>query len=388
MSNKPSTSKRVIKLTSQHGKYFNSKRKAEHKSELIDLYPNVKKQKPQPKSTYEVLLDDSEDEQPSEPSNEIRHIYNEYGSMESPTPIMKLGPRFRLQEPVKHVLNVFRSAVERRDWNAARETSRFGAFGLLRTGKLDHADGFNMERNAALNQAEHYSRDTLDKPNTIIATALEYSLRRLGEAMSLVKKFDHTPNLDADAHLSHLRLSTPEHESRLMVQAGERPSPADPSLIIDSPPCINEKDCICLHWDFGPGTSEDTRFVMMSYLTPSEYESHIKRAEQPALRRPCILCMRYIVAECYFNTRCDNITFTHPRDAIVQMTYCRVDEIGGYKKECCLHPESKPYNGLIAPTPGFYANLLLTKKDRHGRFYVDQSRMVVSGNDQRSVQRK
>jgi hypothetical protein len=117
-------------------------------------------------------------------------------------------------------------------------------------------------------------------------------------------------------------------------------------------------------------TDEVPGVVLMATMLEEEYEHHIRTGGVPAERRPCLLCYRYMLSYSLCNFGSDRVTL--PRDVILHWFYNSVDAPDGYRREACLLPNDRIYNGLVFPICGFKHSHYKARKDTGGVWWIDQ----------------
>ncbi len=165
------------------------------------------------------------------------------------------------------------------------------------------------------------------------------------------------------------------YESRLLVQAGERPSPIHPTTMIKSPACVAGDECVGISMQLHGLSESNPGRTLMSWMSEDELDRHERTGEVPTDVYPCLLCCRYITQTALH----EFVTAKEAVDPVLifQSFYNFVDVPGEYKRTCCHIPDPSQYNGLMLPIAAFRHDLLFAYFDSRGLMHVDQSAMRV-----------
>jgi hypothetical protein len=174
-------------------------------------------------------------------------------------------------------------------------------------------------------------------------------------------------------------------ESRMLVQAGRRPSPQRDDFFIDSPECMMGKECKghTLQINGFDSTPAGTMGVtLMAAMTPDELDAHELTGKIPQRlngagiiphARPtmCVLCARYHITELLLNSECHG--FPIERKLVAQWFCNPVDQIDGYAASACLLPTSPLHpNGLVAPIVRLQHSHYRAVRDKAGTWWIRQ----------------
>ena len=164
-------------------------------------------------------------------------------------------------------------------------------------------------------------------------------------------------------------------EDRLLVQAGIRPSPLQPSRTINSPMCVNKDKCKGACYPF-IGLAENTfGKPLMSWMTEEDLDRHELEGFQPHATFPCLLCIRHMPTEL---VQCNQINRMRlSKNMRIQHFFNTVGE-GEYRSEVCLYPDTSMFNGLYAPVVYNRFDMYRAYTDAAGIFRIDQSAMGYS----------
>lgn len=194
-------------------------------------------------------------------------------------------------------------------------------------------------------------------------------------------------------------------ESRMLVEYGQRPSPRDPSLSIESPPCMRLGLCVGMTMQLR-GFPVGGGCIFMARMTPEELEQHEANGSVPKRLRMnhkeqaaffesagrvapfsysgsmCVLCSRYEYSRLFIT----NLASRHEQDPETIRQWCRVpiDTKDGYSSMVCWTPTSHSLSlGVSHAMPIFRHDLLEAFKGNDGKWHVDQSRMLYVPIDKR-----
>ena len=227
----------------------------------------------------------------------------------------------------------------------------------------------------------------------IISSLRKIAFAMPGLAATMDLKESASPELTEKERLKKIRERfDSSFDDLVLVEAGERPSPVNPQLKINTPPCIYGENCGvmtgCLK---GFNETKGPRgCVMGTDMTPEAYQLHVTKGVVPD-RTACLYCLRSLGQLMSFNVEAMGAgTDLLPRTVIIQTFKNAVDVPGGYKKECCSHPCVKGWNGLaypIATSKKSYYEAKINPKT--GKYYLDQTPLkfaaVISDSTPKSI---
>jgi hypothetical protein len=197
------------------------------------------------------------------------------------------------------------------------------------------------------------------------------------------------PNHDDADHLHDVRplvMYTASMDARMLVQAGRRASPVDPTRRIESPACMFGMRCVGNDFQLN-GLEPGTRCTFMARLLPGELEAHERDgtipdrfkltekdkaamasgADPPRDYRPtpCVLCSWRHWAHFYINMQCRgervNPIQVYPWFGNV------VDAPDGYRATVC---HALPSAGVTVPIPFLCHDLIRAEKCADGLIRV------------------
>lgn len=194
-----------------------------------------------------------------------------------------------------------------------------------------------------------------------------------------LKRMVTNPELvyDVNGAYEEVSIFSAAHESELLVEAGERPSPLAPSLILNSPPCIRGRQCRGYTSRIRGFPDTRSGAVLMQWMTPAELKDHYSTGRIPSERRLCILCHRVYVFMLWMHF---SLRQTAPSNMLISHIGNIVDKVGEYKRCYCIVPDAQAFFlGLVRPVvrPNFLALHAVPYSPKPSLWRIDQSEMIV-----------
>jgi hypothetical protein len=172
-----------------------------------------------------------------------------------------------------------------------------------------------------------------------------------------------------------LQFREASEDTALLVVAGQRKSPVNPKLTIDSPSCYSGEQCVGITAGlFGTDSVTPKGSVMMSWMPKNERIEHETTGRQPSNRYACVLCQWNLISHIYDNVMASFKEW--PADLLIQWFRVAMDVEGGYKREFCHDPNPHKFRGLIAPVPKFRCDALFFYRDKQNTRRIDHTRML------------
>ena len=203
-----------------------------------------------------------------------------------------------------------------------------------------------------------------------ISKAIPYLLTNVDHKASDIQKKEMVEKIHKNCDSSF--------DDSLLWEHGKRPSPLNPALMIDTPPCIYGAQCgVMTGCLTGMDETKGPRgFIMGTYMSQDVCREHFMKGTQPE-RTACLYCLRALAMVFTKNMKADGNEDAIPDTVCIQrFTNGKVDRPGGYKKECCTLPSAKGWNGIALPLAAARKSDYVARLDkRSGKYYLDQSKM-------------
>lgn len=189
-----------------------------------------------------------------------------------------------------------------------------------------------------------------------------------------------------------LPLMTASFESELLQAAGRWKYKN--GRMYDFPPCPRGDECvgkisrIPYVKTLAPGGPNDEAYFdhpFVCFMLPTDYANFIKDGAPPTQRFPCVACMRCMIVDvvCALRGGQEIVQdgkrkprLTLDENTLVQCYRNLINEKDGYHFDCCLEPSSEEWHGIVSPIATFRPSLMVARKGRFNRPYVDQSAIV------------
>jgi len=190
-----------------------------------------------------------------------------------------------------------------------------------------------------------------------------------------------TPTRWDDLHRL-LRWRSARDDTHFMVQAGCRPSPVNPTLMIDSRPCVNGERCEGFRNFTQLADCPEGSFMPIGYISKEELAEHYRTGRWPeggAGNVPCIFCTwfvpQYLQSSQWFERGSQWLPFV-----VAQCDFNSVGTFHGYRPECVLRRSGQQDSIVLAPLAKWDSNLLgpVYKCPQSGRLRIDHDRMLVA----------
>lgn len=181
-------------------------------------------------------------------------------------------------------------------------------------------------------------------------------------------------------------------ESDLLAEAGTY-TVGDLAGVYDFPPCFNGSNCIGCSPDMVNHMKGLTRpIILTQVMFLSEYTDFLQRNVNASRipNRPCILCVRYTMADLITLMRANRSTstaetapyvdsnFQYESTQVLQLYRNIPNQPDGYAKEFMLYPE--PGEAIIEPIVMLNRSKLECKLDPNGRRFIDQSALAYQSS--------
>lgn len=127
------------------------------------------------------------------------------------------------------------------------------------------------------------------------------------------------------------------------------------------------------------------KYVLTSFMLPTEYEKFLVDGRAPQTRQPCVACLRVMLVDAvcafrggkaFLGDSKEVTELTPAEDLLLQPYRNLIDCEEGYHREFCLEPNDECWEGVISPIATYRASLLVARKGRYNRPYIDQSAMI------------
>lgn len=188
-------------------------------------------------------------------------------------------------------------------------------------------------------------------------------------------------SFDVEKYIRDMPLYTADHEEQLLYEAGSRPSPLNPGLRIDVPPCVFNEECVVRsRANLIPGFEANggQGFVMMRAMTPAQLKTLYTTGRKPDDPFSCLCCTRYILSMLVENVGCADLQLD--KNTVVQLFYNEVDTPNGYRKELMHLPNESRWDGTRRPFAKFIPGALRAEFDKKvGKWRIDQRLMRFFG---------
>lgn len=148
-------------------------------------------------------------------------------------------------------------------------------------------------------------RDAVPDAPPVMKNAVAAAMAALGELFASLAPRAAVPLLETEdlAVFSQLcEARGPLADQRLLHAAGRRPSPADASKIIFSPPCSLGEQCVGRQYRWAGLDPGETGPTVMAMMTHAELERHENGAQQQLESRRCLLCYWRMLLEIHTST--------------------------------------------------------------------------------------
>lgn len=171
-------------------------------------------------------------------------------------------------------------------------------------------------------------------------------------------------------------------EVHYLVEAGLRRSPTNPSLEINSRPCVMAERCMGLRLieQLGgrrrPGSAPS--FMLMGMISKAHLAAHYATGAWPAAEAghaPCIICVRCVphYLQCVVPSDGTDLPIL-----VAQSVYNSVDTFHGYRSEYVLRPTGQPGSVILAPLAMWDTNAMSVYYDEDiGKHRINQDLMMV-----------
>jgi hypothetical protein len=160
--------------------------------------------------------------------------------------------------------------------------------------------------------------------------------------------------------------------------------------VYDFPACKRGDKCVGMDGSIMFATADSSngkpfKYVLTSLMLPAEYQQFLKDQRPPQTRLPCVACMRVMLVDavCAFRGGKALVSegkevaeLTMDEDMLLQSYRNLVDQPDGYYRDCCLEPSDEHWEGIISPIATFRESLLVARKGRYNRPYIDQSALI------------
>lgn len=270
------------------------------------------------------------------------------------------------------------------------------------------ASAMETEPEEVLNAFQIYERlsEEKKKQQLLSKSMLAYSETKLPTQIAtfrqveLQQKFDRTPDVrprdvpssqfDGKMFAEKLRnrhvrlpLFTVAYETELLAEAGAFKRPGSKfGRVVEYPACSQGAKCVGTRFPIQmKGELKGRPMVFMALLFEDEYKALLRDGSLSAMTpRPCLLCHRFFLYDFVIALRhrqLDAQEMTVPETTVRQTHRIRVEEPGGYKNGCIVHPDAGRYEGFVDPFVHFNtAQLRVFRDNNTGRWHVDQSALI------------
>lgn len=158
------------------------------------------------------------------------------------------------------------------------------------------------------------------------------------------------------------------------------------------PACKRAEKCVGMDGTIPFSTTDSFngkpfKYILTSFMLPEEYAQFLKDGRPPLSRQLCIACMRTLLVDtvCAFRggevladtkDAKESKKLSMQEDMLLQCYRNLVECDEGYYRELCLEPNDEQWEGIVNPIATFRASLLVARKGRFNRPYIDQSALV------------
>lgn len=252
-------------------------------------------------------------------------------------------------------------------------------------------------------KAEEPAPDAVDESKQVVLSLLENPLSRPLEYTEVQTRVDAYPvvhpvvtegqewKLTDKVRLVrqqkfYLPLYLASFESEILCAAGSWKHTN--GRVYDFPACGRGAECVGLTVRdikfVDSKEPEEFKFPLTCSMLRRDYERFLMDGTPPSTRQPCIGCLRKMSIDAVAALRGTRAMRKGDKDrevvldekTLLQSHRNLMDREGGYHREYCLMPSDEKWEGIVSPIPPFRASMLVARRTRFKRPYIDQSALV------------
>jgi len=133
------------------------------------------------------------------------------------------------------------------------------------------------------------------------------------------------------------------HDNDVLYQAGKRRLKC--GLTVEMPPCKNKSACKGYSYELKKGLPIGHQgYVLMAFMTPSEWQLCNENGRVPSNARECLLCLRYEMTRWIFHLRAHQFNTRVNLNVSFQIFRNKTEGSGAYKLNAVMRPQGKAEN--------------------------------------------